>query len=88
MRQALAVGPTRIRWRRKAGQHVIVEEMGERSMPDVVQESGHPERLDDEPFGRDSLPLARRHELPTQARIERAPPQSSLVHDPEAVREA
>ncbi len=44
--------PTRIGGRREGGQHVVVEEVGERSMPDVVQQAGDPERLDDQALGR------------------------------------
>ena len=75
---------------------MVVEEVGERSVPDVVEQAGHPERLDDEPFRRDRLAgpgpgpgrAGGRGEGHPEARIERPRPESRLVHDAEAVREA
>ena len=84
--QALAGRPAGVRRRREGRQHVVVEEMRERSVPDVVEQPGHPERLDDQALGRDRL--AGRRERRAQARVERARPQAGLVHDPEPVREA
>ena len=43
-----------------AGQHVVVEEVGERAVPDVVEQAGHPERLDDQALGRRRLARRRR----------------------------
>ena len=53
--QPLAVRPPRIGGRLELGQDVVVEEVGERPVPDVMEEPGHPQRLDDEPLGRDRL---------------------------------
>ena len=49
--QPLVAEPTRVGRRREPGQDVVVEEVGERSVPDVVEQAGHPERLDDEALG-------------------------------------
>ena len=84
--QALAGRPAGIRRRREGRQHVVVEEVRERAVPDVVEQPGHPQRLDDQALGRDGL--AGRRERRAQARVERARPQAGLVHDPEPVREA
>ena len=40
---------------REGGQHVVVEEVGERPVADVVEQPGHPQRLDDEPLRRERL---------------------------------
>ena len=49
-----ALGPSR---RGSAGElnaaSTVVEEVGERPVPDVVEQTGDAQRLDDEPFGRD-----------------------------------
>ena len=34
-------------------QDVVVEEVGERSVPDVVEQAGHAQRLGDQALGRD-----------------------------------
>ena len=44
----------------KGGQHVLVEEVGERPVPDVVEQAGHPQRLDDQALGRERLAGRRR----------------------------
>jgi hypothetical protein len=50
--QSLAGGPAHVGGCRKGRQGVLVEEMSERSVPDVVQQAGHPHRLDDQALGR------------------------------------
>ena len=55
MGQPLAGRPARVGRRRERGQHVVVEEVGERPVADVVEQAGHPQRLDDEALGRDRL---------------------------------
>ena len=40
---------------RELGQHVVVEEVGERAVADVVEQARHPQRLDDQALGRDGL---------------------------------
>ena len=79
MGQPLAGRPARVGGRREGGQHVVVEEVGERPVPDVVEQAGHPQRLDDEALGRERL--AGRRQRRAQARVERARPQAGLVHD-------
>ena len=86
MGQPLGAVAARIGRRAERGQHVIVEEVGERPVPDVVEQAGNAQRLDHEPFGRDRA-LAGRQQRSPQARVERTGPQAGLVHDPEAVRE-
>ena len=81
----LPSGPPRVGRRLEVGQDVVVEEVGERPVPDVMEEPGHPQGLDHQPFGRDRL--ARVGERRPQARVERPRPESRLVHDPEAVGE-
>ena len=66
---------------------MVVEEVGERPVADVVEQAGHPQRLDDQALGRDGLAGARPGSR-AKARVERARPQARLVHDPEAVGEA
>ena len=56
--------------------------------PDVVEEPGHAQGLDDEALGRDRRAVGRGGEGGAQARVERARPQPGLVHDAEAVGEA
>ena len=51
----LAGRPARVGGGREGGQHVVVEEVGERSVPDVVEQAGHPHRLDDEALRRERL---------------------------------
>ena len=85
--QPLAGRPARVGRRREGGQHVVVEEMGERPVADVVEQAGHPQRLDDEALGRDAARRPRAS-VAAQARIERARPEAGLVHDAEAVGEA
>ena len=87
MGQPLGTVTARIGRRAERRQHVIVEEVGERPVPDVVEQTGDAQRLDHESLGRDRL-LAGRHERCAQAWIEGTGPQAGLVHDPEAVREA
>ena len=70
----------------KRRQHVVVEEVGERSVPDVVEQAGHPHRLDDEALR--GQRLAGRGQRRAQARVERPGPQAGLVHDAQAVGEA
>ena len=84
--QSLAGRPAGVGRRLEGGQDVLVEEVGERPVADVVEQPGHPHRLDDEAFGRGRF--AGRGQGGTEARIERARPQPGLVHDPEAVGEA
>ena len=57
--QPLAAGPPRVGRGREGGQHVVVEEVGERAVADVVEQAGHPQRLDDQALGRDRLAGAR-----------------------------
>ena len=78
--EALAGRPARVGRRREGGQDVVVEEVGERPVPDVVEQPGHPQRLDDEALGRRRL-AERRRSVAAQARVERARPQPGLVHD-------
>jgi hypothetical protein len=85
MGKGLGGGPPRIQRRREPRQHVVVEEVGERPMPDVVQQSGDSQCLDNQPLGRHVLPEAT--QLPRQRRVQCPPPQPGLVHDPKAVRE-
>ena len=69
----------------KGGQDLVVEEVGERAVPDVVEEAGHPQRLDDQALRRGGRPggdAAR-----AQARIERPRPESRLVHHAQTVGE-
>ena len=51
--EPLAVRPARVGRGREVAQHVVVEEVGERPMAHVVEQPGDPQRLDDEPLGRD-----------------------------------
>ena len=51
----LLAGPPGIGRRREAGQDVVVEEVGERPVPDVVEQAGHPQGLGDEALGRDGF---------------------------------
>ena len=53
--QPLAGGPAGVGRRRERGQDVVVEEVGERPVPDVVEQPGDPQRLDDEPLRGDRL---------------------------------
>ena len=53
--QPLAAGAPGVGRRRERGQDVVVEEVGERAVADVVEQSRHPERLDDEALGREGL---------------------------------
>ena len=70
----------------KRGQDVLVEEVGERSVPDVVEQAGHPQRLDDQALGRDA---GRRPRAGSRAGSGRATaPRARLVHDAQAVGEA
>ena len=71
---------------REVGEDVVVEEVGERPVADVVEQAGHPQRLDHQPLRRDRLARAAGERRP-QARVERPRPQAGLVHDPEAVGE-
>ena len=72
----------------KAAQDVVVEEVGERPVADVVEQPGHAQRLDDEPFGRRLARPAPRRPAPSQRRVEMAGPQPGLVHHAEAVGES
>src|SRR4029079_2771732 len=64
--------PPGVRRGRERGQNVVVEEVGERSMPDGVPEARAPERLHDEPLGRDWLGVrAPRDESRSERRIQR-----------------
>ncbi len=70
-------------------QDVVVEEVGERTVPDVVEEARHAECLDDEPFRRQVVVgHSLRAELDDERGMEVAGPQAGLVHHPEAVGEA
>ena len=82
--QALVL-PPRVRRRGKVAQDVLVEEMGEGSVPNVVEKSGQPQRLDDQALGgcpHRRLDLGQRG---AQTRVEVARPQAGLVHDAQTV---
>ena len=83
--QPLPVRPSRVGRRLEVGQDMVVEEVGERPVPDVVEEPGHPQGLDRQALRRDRLVRVR--ERRPQARVERPCPEARLVHDPEAVGE-
>ena len=86
MGQPLAGRPARVARRLERGQDVVVEEVRERPVPDVVEQPGHAQGLDDEPLrGRR---LAEPDQGGPQARVQRPCPQPGLVHDAEAVGEA
>ena len=56
MGQALAAAAAGVLGGRKGREHAIVEEVRERPVADVVQQARDPQRLDDEPLGRQRLP--------------------------------
>ena len=85
MGQPLAGDPARVVGGREGGQHLLVEEVRERPMTDVVHETGHPQRLDDEALRGDGFAGA--DQLTAEARVERTGPQAGLVHDAKAVGE-
>jgi hypothetical protein len=66
---------------------VIVEEMGERTVADVVEQAGHAERLDHEPLGRRAGSRLDVGQGRPQRRVQVAGPQPGLVHDAQAVGE-
>ena len=86
--QALGVRPARIGGRLERRQDVVVEEVGERPVPDVVEQPGHPHGLGRPGPRTGCWPRRRRRKRGAQAGIERAGPQPGLVHDAEAVGEA
>ena len=51
--QPLAGRPARVGRRGERRQDVVVEEMGERAVPDVVEQAGHPQGLDDQALRRE-----------------------------------
>ena len=71
---------------REGRQDVLVEEVGERPVPDVVEQAGDAQRLDDEALGRDGL-AGRQRQRRAERRVERPGPEAGLVHDAEAVGE-
>ncbi len=84
--EPLRAGPARVGRRVEGVQDVLIEEVGERSMADVMEQAGDPEGLDDQALGRDRL--AQRLERRAQAGVQAAGPQAGFVHHPQAVREA
>ncbi len=48
MGKTLVDAPPGIGRCREGGQHVVVEKMGERAVPDIMQEPGDAESLDDQ----------------------------------------
>ena len=86
--EPLRVRPAGIGRCLERGQDVIVEEVRERPVPDVVEQSGHPHRLGDEALGRQRSIVRVVGEGRAQAGVERPRPQPGLVHDAQAVREA
>ena len=85
--QPLGAGSARIGRRPERRQDVVVEEMRERPVAHIVEQTGDAQRLDHEPLGRHRLSPAATQRRP-QAWIQRPGPQAGLVHDPEAVGEA
>ena len=65
--ERLAAGPARVGRGGERGQDVVVEEVGERAVPDVVEQAGHPQGLDDQALGRDG----RRRAPRPRARVRR-----------------
>ena len=88
MGQALAPDAPGIRRRGEVAQDVLVEEVGERPVPDVMQQPGQPQRLHDQPLRGRLRARLRRSQGRPQAGIKVAGPQPCLVHDAQAVREA
>ena len=86
MGQPLGGGPARVGRGGEGGQDVVVEEMGERPVADVVEQSGHAQGLDHQAFRRDRLGGC--EQRAAQARVERPRPQAGLVHHPQAMGEA
>ena len=85
--QALGAGPARVDRGGEGGQELLVEEVGERPVADVVEEARDPQRLDDQPLGRDRLAGRDRRQRGPQARVQRARPEPRLVHHAQAVGE-
>ena len=94
MRQALAGIPARVRRGRPARQHVLVEEMRERTVAHVVQQTRDAQRLDHQRLGGDGvlrrLALVERVLVQhvAQGGVEGASPEARLVHDAEPVHES
>ena len=76
--QALVAAAPRVGRGGELGQDLVVEEVGERSMADVVEQAGHPERLDDQALGRGGLARASpaRSGGSDRASAPRAPPRA------------
>ena len=87
VRQRLGPGPAWVGGRRERREELLVEEVRERPVPHVVEEARDPQRLDDEPLGRDGLARRELAERRPQRRVQRARPQPGLVHDAQAVGE-
>ncbi len=85
--QPLARGPARVARGIERAEELLVEEVGEWSVTDIVEEAGDPERLDDEALGRQRLVGRRDRDLGAERRVERSAPQPGLVHDAQAVGE-
>ena len=71
-----------------ATQRVVVEEVGHRPVPDVMEQPRDAEGLHDEPFRRDGRARQVDGELGAQRRVEVPGPDARLVHHPEPVGEA
>ena len=69
----------------EGGQHVLIEEVGERPVAHVVEQAGDPQRFDDQPLGRDEIAAGTQRR--SQRGIQRPRPQPCLVHHAQTVRE-
>ena len=87
MGERLSLRAPRVLGSRERREHVVVEEVGEGTVPHVVEEAGDPKRLDDEPLRRRPQARVGVGERLRQRRVELAAPQARLVHDAEAVGE-
>ena len=84
--QALAGCATRIIRSGEPFEHLVVEEVRERTVSDVVEETGDAERFDDEPLARHRI--AARAQLFGQGPVQVTGPESRFVHHAETVGEA
>ena len=76
---ALGTRPPSVDRGGEGGQHVLVEEVGERPVAHVVEQAGDPQRFDDQPLGRDAARRRARRALPATdtASAPTAPPRAS-----------
>ena len=85
MSQPFGPRPAGIGWRLECDQDMLIEEVGKRTMTDIVEQARDPEGLDHDAFG--GNPITARGQGGSKAGIEAAGPGPGLVHHTQAVGE-